>query len=165
MVQCFYQHGVTHVKTLFVVSSDDQVQFAESSGMNFSSIPPGNENRNTANTYIPSRNLDFPSWDTISVNNPAGYQSLHFQPSGQSGANNLMHEQGNTTMGQIFLNDFKRQEHENHVDGLGNWQVSNTKELILCIIILQCPFHAHHIVIYSRERRRGSSLLAPAHVF
>ncbi|XP_059308105.1 calmodulin-binding transcription activator 1-like isoform X1 [Lycium ferocissimum] len=105
-------------------STDDQVQFAGSSGMNFSSIPPGNRNGNTANTYIPGGNLDFPSWETTSVNNPAAYQSLDFQPSSQSGANNLMHEQGNTTMGQVFLNDFKRQEHENSIDGLGNWQTS-----------------------------------------
>ncbi|XP_049364623.1 calmodulin-binding transcription activator 3-like isoform X2 [Solanum verrucosum] len=100
------------------------IPFSRSSATSFSSIPPGNGNRNTANTYIPSRNLDFPSWGTISVNNPAAYQSLHFQPSGQSGANNMMHEQGNTTMGQIFSNNFTRQEHENHIDGLGNWQTS-----------------------------------------
>lgn len=100
------------------------IPFSRSSGTSFSSIPPGNGNTSTANTYVPSRNLDFASWGTISVNNPAAYQSLHFQPSGQSSANNMMHEQGNTTMGQICSNDFTRQEHENHIDGLGNWQTS-----------------------------------------
>lgn len=104
--------------------------------MDFFSSAPGNKSRNTANTYIPSRNLDFPSWETISVNNPAAYQSYHFQPSSQSGANNMTHEQGNTKTGQVFLNDFKRQERQNRIDGLGDWQVNNAKGVHLCIIIL-----------------------------
>lgn len=104
--------------------------------MDFFSIAPGNKSGNTANTYIPSRNLDFPSWETTSVNNPAAYQSYHFQPSSQSGANNMTHEQGNTKTGQVFLNDFKRQERQNRIDGLGDWQVNNAKGVHLCIIIL-----------------------------
>ncbi|XP_009763882.1 calmodulin-binding transcription activator 3-like isoform X1 [Nicotiana sylvestris] len=104
-------------------TDDHQVQFAGSSDMDFFSSAPGNKSRNTANTYIPSRNLDFPSWETISVNNPAAYQSYHFQPSSQSGANNMTHEQGSTTMGQVFLNDFKKQG-QNRIDSLGDWQTS-----------------------------------------
>ncbi|KAF3666764.1 hypothetical protein FXO37_10355 [Capsicum annuum] len=126
-------------------TDDHQVQFAGSSGMSFSSIPPGNRNGNTANSYIPSRNLDFPSWETLSVNSPAAFESLHFQSSGQPGANNLMHEQGNTTMGEMFLNDFKRQEQENRIDGLGNWQIAYGThgelpllEIFLCQYCFSC---------------------------
>lgn len=68
-------------------------------------------------------------------------------------------------MGQICSNDFTRQEHENHIDGLGNWQVSNTKEVHLVhhyfAMSISCTSQSY--ILEGEEKRL--SLLAPTHVF
>nr|GMC96745.1 calmodulin-binding transcription activator 3-like isoform X1 [Ipomoea batatas] len=112
-------------------SNDQQGYYPAISGMDFPSITHGNQNRNTANAYMPSRDLDFPSWENVSEKNTADYQSVQFQPSissAQSVAINTINGQGSAMIG--FTNDFSiKQEADNHFHALEEWQASNDNSL------------------------------------
>lgn len=111
------------------ISSNYQVQSSAIPGMSFVPITQGEENKSPMDnglTYDFQQDIGFQSWGNVAGSSSASYQSVDFQlslPSSQSSGMSMMPVQDNELLDHVFSGAFrKKQEFENHSDGLGEWQ-------------------------------------------
>ncbi|XP_019177324.1 PREDICTED: calmodulin-binding transcription activator 3-like isoform X2 [Ipomoea nil] len=108
------------------LANDHQGQFSAISGINFPSIVQGNQNRNTANIYVPCQGHGFTSWKNIEETSTARYQPA--LSSMNSDTISAMHGQEDTTIG--FTNNLgNNQKLMNCVYALEEWQTSEGDSL------------------------------------
>lgn len=110
-------------KQHILISADDhQGQFSANSGINFPSIVQGNQNRNTANIYVPCQGHGFTSWKNIEETSTARYQPA--LSSMNSDTISAVQGQEDTTIG--FTNNLgNKQKLMNCVYALEEWQVNS----------------------------------------
>lgn len=110
-------------KQHILISADDhQGQFSAISGINSPSILQGNQNRNTANIYVPCQGLGFTSWENIEETSTSTYQPA--LSSTNSNTISAMQGQEDTIVG--FTNNLgNKQKLMNCVYPFEEWQVNS----------------------------------------